>query len=278
MTQINNNELEAARKLLGNPVDIGFDENALKVRRNLFIFSSITVYLHLTNIEVGSTLTLTGFELKGFNEANLYLGLLFINLYHLSHFSWYAFEAFYEWRLRITGSRALSTLAFENRPIDHPTDPRQATLYSWWINRANKLSDTFKVLDDHISWNLKMKNALENGEFKNINSWYSLEQYKIIDDSIQSVLSGYQKLADTINDPRITLSLYRFDEWNKTFWNSQNFRWITIECGLPLALGFSSVVISLDKKYPSIWPEIIDWLNWMWLIFESTKDYILSAW
>jgi hypothetical protein len=52
---------------------------------------------------------------------------------------------------------------------------------------------------------------------------------------------------DTFSESRIPVSLRRFDGWFHLFLRSQNLRWLIIELGVPILVGFCALVFLWNR-------------------------------
>eukprot|EP01036_Dinobryon_divergens_P059107 gene59107-78863_t len=113
-------------EVLGAPINPELSEYAQKLRRNLLAFSAVSVFCWLTGVKLDPTSAFFGIKLIGLNELQFSIGTMIINAYLLLHFGWYAWEAFFEWRVRLTGTRvAFQTgSTFGSEAADYPGDPR----------------------------------------------------------------------------------------------------------------------------------------------------------
>lgn len=247
-----NQNIDEAVEILGKPVYIGFDDNALKVRRNLFIFSSISLFLVITGISVNSKDTVVfGVHLVGVTNEYVYLAFLIFNFYHFIHFLWYAIEAFVEWRLRITGTNTLKSKndTYRDQYEVFISDPRQSTLYNWYREILPQIQSIVPVAEMAFARVDRMKTYLEA---RDLNGHISLDRDEIIalHETCNMTLSMVERFTRTYGNPRILKSMKRFDSWYMFLLASHNKRWIVLECFLPLFLGVLSLVLLGIKVIP----------------------------
>lgn len=133
-------KIDAAKKVLGEPFATELSEVGWKVRNHLFISSIISIIYVLAKLHIEPDSTLLGLKFSGLNDQVLQWGLLGINIYFTSHFIWLSVDGFIEWRLRITGTRQAFITAgtFGSEDADYTSNPRQSTLYNWWLKRSSK--------------------------------------------------------------------------------------------------------------------------------------------
>lgn len=243
--------LDAVEKALGNPIDGDLSDNALKVRRNLLVFGMISIFITIGGVKLDPTSSVLGFKFSGVSETLITNALLAANVYFLLHFIWYAFEGLLEWRLRVTGTRLafLTGSRYGSEHADYPDDPRQSTLYNWWLFNAKRIG-SFKVTADDLSDKIKtwqdkispFQNGIDSPDFDN--AMNTLNQAKAAVDKLSKQIETAEK---TFTATRIPCSLGRFDGWFKLFLKSQNIRWLLIDILLPVAIGATATYLLLAK-------------------------------
>lgn len=239
--------LEAVEKALGNPVAGDLPENALKVRRNLLVFGVISVFITLGGVKLDPTSSVLGFKFSGVSEALITNALLAANVYFLLHFIWYAFEGILEWRLRVTGTRLafLTGSRFGSEHADYPDDPRQSTLYTWWLDNAKRIGnfkETACDLSEKIkAWEEKVSSFQNGNDSLNLaNAMSTLNQARSAADKLTKQIETTEK---TLTAMRIPCSLGRFDGWFKLFLKSQNIRWLLVDILLPVLVGATAIYL-----------------------------------
>jgi len=95
---------EDVQKLLGEPVLHDFSENTLRIRRNLFLASSIVLVYKLGGLRITEG-QIAGIKIENLSPELLDKCLFWIVTYLLIHFVWNAWTSFQEWLIRLTGSR-----------------------------------------------------------------------------------------------------------------------------------------------------------------------------
>lgn len=239
--------LDAVEKALGNPVAGDLPENALKVRRNLLVFGLISVLITLGGVKLDPTSSILGFKFAGASESLITNALLATNIYLLIHFIWYALEGLLEWRLRVTGTRLafLTGSRFGSEHADYPDDPRQSTLYTWWLDNAKRIG-SFKATADDLSekikaWESKVSSFQNGSDNLNLaNAMSTLNQAKSAVDNLKNQIKATE---ETLTAQRIPCSLGRFDGWFKLFLKSQSIRWLLIDILPPIAIGATAIIL-----------------------------------
>ena len=232
---------DSIEKALGEPFALEFSEYARRIRNSLFFISSLSLVITTNNIKIDLTnSSLLGLHFEGItNELIIWL-LLILNLYFLLHFLWVAIDYFNEWVLRSTGAfNAFSgrNSAFSNDQVEALKDPRQSTLYHWWIVQVRNI----QIIEGDLK---ECKQLLESIQNNN----------KINQDEVTKIMSdfGWAKHAldnavEVIKGERIKVSLDRFDGWFKRALKIQNLRWIVLELLLPSVLGVLAIILLLTK-------------------------------
>jgi hypothetical protein len=247
--------VDKVRKLLGAPVVMDFTENVRKIRAQLIVFSSIAIAVVWMGVSIKPETPVFGIPFDGLTANKILVGLALVVAYQLAHFAWAAWDSFNEWRVRRTGSRAVTPEPGLPRihEIDYPADPRQSTLYNWWLNysagmvnaekKLDVIHDEFKKMhDEYIKLTVEDKQAWSPSVTMPRDSTALLHELGQIKTSMQNA----QKL---VMSKRLEVSLERFDQTFKHFINSQNLRWISLELSLPLLLG----LIALGSLAYGLW-------------------------
>lgn len=240
-------DLDAVKKVLGNPVSGDLPENALKVRRNLLVFGVISIVISLGGVKLDPTSSVLGLKFVGVSENLITNAFLITNIYLLLHFIWYAFEGLAEWRLRLTGTRLtyLTGMRFGSEHADYPDDPRQSTLYNWWLNNANRIGSFKAIADDLLEkiniWEDKV-NYFQN-ENDNLNFSNAMNTLNEAKKAVNKLKSQIESTEKTLIAQRIPCSLDRFDSWFKMFLKSQNARWLLIDILLPIIIGITATIL-----------------------------------
>lgn len=233
---------EEIERILGNPVFAELTDNALKIRRNLLVTAVITLFTHYASIQIKKDTPFLGVQFEGLDNGKIELGLLILLLYFLSHFLWYVWDSFCEWRLRRTGMSKLKLMLEEGGDIGD--NIRNSTLYNWWRVQSESIrAATFEV--EKISFTIDALNNIvqqdrDLWEPHQVNS--QLHDIKLQLDYIRQYV---KRIMVVMEDQRFQISLRRFDNWFKHFFSSQNLRWILFEVSIPIALGLWAIGIAL---------------------------------
>lgn len=244
---MNKDSVEAVEKILGKPVSAEFAENVLKVRRNLLISSGVSILAVTASAKLDPKASILGFKFIGLTDEMMRAGLLAATLYLLIHFVWYVFDSLLEWRLRVTGTRVAFVTGAKagSEHADYPDDPRQSTLYSWWLDRARQLqhsSVNLTALDKILAeWEEAVQQRLKSGGDPNlVTATSSLSKIR---NELFNLGTAINIAQETISAQRIPASLKRFDDWYHLFQKSQNLRWLFIDVAVPIWAGCAAVAL-----------------------------------
>lgn len=240
--------VEAVEKALGSPVGAELSENAAKVRRSLLVASFISIFLALGGIRLDPNSTILGFKFLGLNDEFIRTGLLIVTAYLLMHFLWYVYEAFLEWRLRVTGTRLafVTTAKMASEHGDYPDNPRQSTLYSWWSYQARRIENIGKrahTIDESMKvWEEKLRTLYEE-RGKESNLHVVINTVTETRTAIVDLKRSVERAHETLAAPRIPVSLGRFDRWFELFLRSENIRWLIIDVLVPVLAGVTALAL-----------------------------------
>lgn len=234
---------EEISRVLGEPVGFDISEAASKLRRNLILVSVVVLVLVLGEIEAGSDFSILGVKLTGVTPFKLMVGLSIVLAYTFVHFIWYCYELYSAWAIRVTGTK----LAFVTggklgaTGADYPDDPKQSTLYTWWIQESQSIpaySDLVDRVDESIR---QFSDHVEQLELRDKTSAGSVSS------SIQGMVRTLEKVKGALESSKSVLtntrmpeSLSRFDERFRLLLKSQNLRVLVVEVGLPILLSLAA--------------------------------------
>lgn len=239
---------KAVAEALGNPIAASLDDEAKKVRRNLLAVSFICLFVSFLGVSISSDSAFFGVKLINLKPSHIKIALGSLTVYFLFHFIWQAWDSYGEWCIRLTGTRLAFTTGstWGNESCDYPNDPKQSTLYNWWLDQLKQLQD-----HDDIGRYNKIKNdilelqsfIIENSVVSDVNARnYFDKELKLafapLLNKLNAMESNNNKMLEIIESSRISVSLKRFDNRYKLMLKSQNLRWIFIDVMLPISLGF----------------------------------------
>lgn len=236
---MNRKSKEEVEKILGRPVAPQFVDDALKVRRNLMVASLVSLFAVLGNVRVDPNSTVLGLKLLGLNAKLINVGTFVVTLYLLGHFAWYVWDAFFEWRLRVTGTKvAHQTIAIlGSEDGDYPDDPRQSTLYNWWLAQAKSMQSVPAAVANLRSFVDEARAEIHKVTTASPYNGEILRKLEAVRQSADKVDSCMRAIETVVTSNRVPVSLERFDSWFKMFLQSQNIRWAVVDAGVPLVLG-----------------------------------------
>lgn len=236
---------EELEKTLGAPIGFGISDTAMKLRRNLLLTSVVIIILVAGEIQPGADFSLLGVKLTGVTPFKLMVGLAVMLGYNLIHYVWCCYEFYSEWAIRITGTKLgfVTGAKWASEGADYPDDPKQSSLYTWWLQEAQsmgayrdllvKVEDGLRSLNGHID-ELEVKDMSTAGTVSR-----SIQEVK---SSLDQIKRSVESSESVILSTRIPVSLERFDNRFRLLLKSQNIRIVLIEIGLPLAISAFSIV------------------------------------
>lgn len=246
------NTEDNAFKALGEPVWGGLDDQAQKARKSLLLVSLLILIIELWGVHLKPGITAFGVKIVWEGDALIQYVLFLINLYFFVHFLWLAIDSFFEWRIRITGTKLafVTTAILSSEFGDYPNNPRQSSLYCWWVQETKNIGNIGELA---LSWNRKLTEweqqikAQYETEADSITIRSACDSIGRANSQVNDLKRGVDKLTKTLESKRIPASLKRFDSWFRLFLKSQNMRWFVVDLLIPVALGgASSVLLSID--------------------------------
>lgn len=244
---------ESIEQVLGKPFAATMADATEKIRRNLLIVSSITVVSVILGIRIAPSNSLLGVSFEGLTPDVFKTCLLAVNAYMLVHFCWCVADELQEWRLRVTGTRTAFITAgvFTSDDADHPSEPRQSTLYNWWKQRKAynvRTDQLLERIESTIKARLVQLEAPPSGDLSKAekDEAFNLAQVKI---DVHSIRSEIERISAVIESKRVEVSLRRFDRAFELFLRSQNLRWLVVEAGFPALFGIVSIAILMRDIY-----------------------------
>ncbi|WP_343629124.1 hypothetical protein [Comamonas aquatica] len=151
-----------------------------------------------------------------------------------------SFEYFSHWRLRVTGSGKSAVPkggTWGSDIVDYASDPKQSTLYNWWLKHAEYFRetsfDTFAAIKE-------IKDILGKDDW----SSYSGRMSELITQAEQHLT----RIDKVFGDGRLKYSLERFDRAFFMFVKIQNWRWLILDFLLPIILGVISIISLWNYK------------------------------
>ncbi|MFZ9180685.1 MAG: hypothetical protein ACO201_02315 [Rickettsiales bacterium] len=129
-----NKELDISKQKYSAKVDKysrfeNFDENTLRVRRNLLIFSVIALFYKLSGATLTGKFSFLGLEFDHIDHEMIDLFLLWIVCYHLIHFMWLAhdhFVAYHHKYLATIMQEKVDKMRFEKKVFEN------TKIAIWW--------------------------------------------------------------------------------------------------------------------------------------------------
>jgi hypothetical protein len=245
----------ALQKSLGEPVGFDISEAAAKIKRNLILVSSVVLVLIFGGVEAAPGVSIFGVSLTGVTSTKLMIGLSVVLFYSFAHYLWYCYELYSEWVIRLTGAKLgfVTSGTFGAEGMDYPSDPKQSTLYNWWLQQSQSLVDYKGIaskLDEQVEKiNLRIDDIINN-ENPTANIAMTHQAIASLKTSVEQIDTSIRTTEAILTQTRIPVSLARFDRRFGLLLKSQNMRIFLIEIALPIALAVFSGA-SLAKFFVS---------------------------
>lgn len=253
--EIDDEEIKAVEKILKEPVAAEFSEQAWRIRANLIVTSAIGFVMAVADLRINPDSSFLGLKVFGLSDLVIRATLAAVLIYLLFHFIWVAWDAFLEWRLRVTGTRSAFQTGsfFSDKNADYPVDPRQSTLYNWWSMQHSAIGNLGKLAGELkstcASWEADLKaiqaNSPSDPQSLNLNN--AIRGLAQANEQAATIARKVEANTNAITSPRIPTSLKRFDGWFQLFLRSQNLRWLVVEFVAPVAFAAYTLWILLQR-------------------------------
>lgn len=234
--------MEAAiEKALGEPIGFDSSELANKVKRNLLLISIVVIALVVFEVKPSPNVSIFGVGLEGVSSHKLMVGLAAFLVYNFAHYIWLCYDLFGEWSVRSSGAKKgfAKRLKQENTDAEAFQDPKQLTLYSWWLIESSKLPthednlQRAKKLADEL---LRSERILrETGDIPARLPHQNAEGHLV--QTIERLQDQLSVIKSVVDNPALRVRLDRFDRRFKALINSQNRRILVYELIFPNALA-----------------------------------------
>jgi hypothetical protein len=213
-------------------------DNAHRVRRNLLIFSFVAIFYKLSGAAIDKNgVSFYGINFNHIDENFISIGIFLIVFYHLFHFLVIVIGHWQYLRIRVTKSdvKFLTAAFFSAECDDHPSNPKDSSLYAWYSENISRLNNEF----DNSHQKIEELLAIYKKEMIKQQASFSEVQ------KCSAYLSGIDSTLKNLVAPRIFSSLGRFDKSLKCYRAVELFRWILIEILIPLIAG----IVALGLLY-----------------------------
>jgi hypothetical protein len=234
---------EEIAKVLGEPVGFDISETAAKLRRNLLLVSMLVMVLIVGQIEAGSNFSVFGVKLTGVTPFKLMVGLSIVLVYTFFHFVWCCYDIYSEWSIRVTGTKLsfVTGAKLGATGADYPDNPKQSTLYTWWMQEARSMTAYSDLLDRVNESIHEFSSHVEDLQKRDMTSAGSVSQsIQRMNNTLEQVRHSLASTESVITNTRIPESLARFDRRFSLLLKSQNMRAAIIEVGIPLFLSLAA--------------------------------------
>ena len=190
-------------KIFGAPVIFSYDEETLKTKKTLLIISIIGIVASFFGVSISTDSSLFGVKFYNLSQSLLVGAILVLNVFFWIKFIWMSFEYFLEWRLRVTGSGKSAVPkggVLGSDLIDYATEPKQSTLYNWWLKHAKYFRESSSDPYEAIN---QIKEILKT------DGWSSSSGMLV--ELIKKTETHLNNIDKVFGDGRLEYSLKRFD-------------------------------------------------------------------
>jgi len=210
-----------------------FNENTLRVRRNLLIFSVIALFYKLSGATLTGKSSFLGLEFEHIDPEMIDLFLLWIVGYHLIHFIWLASEHTHHYIIN-----SMSSMATENKEVNlFPSTKKivekmkkeneqlkikNSEVHKKNLEQAKKEYEQFKIT------NSEMDRKIENAENYIKENATKLEIFK---NKFEAIEIKMKELESFINKFKVRLII--INKW----------RYYLMETYLPSLIGFFAFLV-----------------------------------
>jgi hypothetical protein len=234
------------RTALGEPFSADFNDYTRKLRMNLIVASFIALIIVYAHVSILPSSTFFGLTFRGLTDRIVLIALLLVNVYTSLHFLWCSYDHVLEFILRQSGSRvAFQTgSSFGHPHVDYPKNPRQSTLYNWWIKIGRDLPDLKNGMEKVLAdFDVLQKQFNETKPETTAGAADVAGQINGLRLNLGELTRGIEKTIEVMDSPRITVSLSRFDGAFRRMLQSQNLRWLIFELGIPAVMGILAITM-----------------------------------
>lgn len=236
-------------KILGEPIGFATNDAAEKLKRNLMLFSCLVILLVVGGVSPSQSVTFAGVVFTDFTGEKIILGAMLILIYTGVHYFSVCVDIFNEWSIRSASAKFVFGKVADDPAYD-PLNPRQSTLYSWWLREAARLPEFH---EQRLKIECEAKDVVSELKGKTENEVHERRD-KII--SIQEILnrlsilnSTFESTKRVLTDPVLERSLRRFDNRYRGLINSQSRRVLFFEIVVPLFLGITALTCGAAALY-----------------------------
>lgn len=144
---ISPNKIDTLKEISKEPF-ISLSEQALKVRRNLLLSSSISYFILFFSPSI-ENITVLGAKLEHLEEGSIFFAISLITIYFTIYFSWLGFDEFLKWRLRLTGVESTYYKKVQGGVFggDLESEIDQDTAYAKIITSTREIKNILSIID-----------------------------------------------------------------------------------------------------------------------------------
>lgn len=236
--------MKRMEQTLGEPVLADYPEEFRRTKRNLLAVAVVVVFLTLSGSTVENIQTM-GLKVHGLSESWMFAAVLSVLVYLFIQFIWQFSNYLMQSRIRLTGpvKKVLQAVYFGGDVSDSAVDPRQSTLYYWWLSELKvheKLSP--ERLEEAM---VKVQALVDSADFSQLDELREVAPH--LQSEAKQLRECLQQSSRIFKEARVPVSLKRFDKWFFCFHWSQQWRMYLLDFLLPISIGLAAISTLLLK-------------------------------
>lgn len=238
---------KSVEKIMQEPIFIGYTDQVRKIKNLLLTLSLISLFLVYGRLSIDGGSTILGLKFNGLSNFIIYSLLIILVSFNFIAFLWNSSDTFREWHIRQSGIKNL---------FNKKNNIRNESLYNWWIEFYNQLSNPGQRLlfSKLITTQQKIADLIENESSveeptTRTRTIYDPKFTSLMDDYNTKIndIHSYIKVVEKMDINSLEKSLKNFDSKFKGFCKSQNFRWLLLDLIIPYCLGLFSLCSLINQ-------------------------------
>ncbi|ELU4011386.1 hypothetical protein QPB16_004319 [Vibrio vulnificus] len=243
--KLDSSKIEAIEKLMGDPTPLEVTDYEEKIRRNLLFASMVVFGLTYLKLIPSSDSKFFGLSFDNLTPESIYIVLLVIVSYELTHYIWLVVNKISYWKVRLTGTnpgvtRGNTGMRFgdEFDSYDHAGNQENSNFYVWMLEQNRTLNP---ILNNYSETWAKLESmAFDNESLDSSRSQEVLTK-------LNEISALQTRLEKHLTNIRIDASMQRFDSNYSMMVRSQSLRWVMLDLILPVLSGVGAIVLLLSS-------------------------------
>jgi len=210
-------ELKEGKEIIND-----LSDNSNKVRRNLIFFSTVGIFLKLSNADLSGNINIAGLIINNLDDYKILIGLYIIITYHVCHFTCIAYE-----KITDIESDKKRSKAYEGfRKLTEISSQQKAINFTdHFKKQIDSLQSHMAVEGDYSKLTPRLRKKISKEDYEEI----------IIKTSQQQLNIFVEKVKCAFRDLYISEALYMANQ------GFQSVRWYILEIGFPIILGLFAI-------------------------------------